>query len=703
MRKISIILFFIPFLIFGATHKIALDPAYGGTTNGQSYETIYGKNITLPMMQKANSLLSLDTADSNGGGEWNILMTRDDDTTISVTSRVEAANAFSAERYLNISINSYTAATANGSETYSKDITTPDKDLRDKVQARMVEQLETSNRGGKITTQTYYDAANMPVILIYPGFITNEANRNLMNSTDGHNKMGKAILYALQEHYGLNPYDPTGADDFTPPTITISSHTNNQTVTTSQITLTGSISDASAIQWVKINGTEVTYNSSNRTFSGVVNLTQGSNTITITSMDIASNEGTKTITINYAMQSAPVITVTYPSYGLIVNTQQISITGTVTDEDNNISIFKIGNQSVTLGTGGSFSYAVTLSQGDNEFILSARDTTGLESTATVFVKYEQGQQNDTTPPVITIASPTDNSTVNRQTLTVTGTVTDQSSIAVFSVNGEGSLLENGGFSHILDLNSGVNTITVYAEDSFGNHSSKSVIVTYDAGVEDTEGPIINITSPTNNTRTTIASINITGSVTDSSGVETFTVNDTAVQKNANGFFNHSATLTIGENRFVFKATDSIGNSSQKIWIIYLETQQNSGPTITVLKPTNNIVVSNPILEIKGTVIDGDGVQYLTINSNTVTVDNFGSFNFSITLVEGENLISINAADTLGNQSETQLNITYKKVTIESTDDGGCSLGFNNISFGTVLSIIFVFFAFIIFRKKESLK
>ncbi len=697
MRKISIILFFIPLLMFGVTRKIALDPAYGGTTNGQSFETIYGKNITLPMMQKAKSLLTLDTADSNGGGEWDILMTRDDDTTISTTSRVEAANAFGAERYLNITINSYTTSAANGSETYSKDIATPDKDLRDKVQAKMIEQLGTSNRGGKITTQTFYDDANMPVILIYPGFITNEANRNLINSTDGHNKMGKAILYALQEHYGLAIYDPTGADDFAPPIITISSHTNNQTVTTSQITLTGSISDTSAISWVKINGTEVTYNSSNRTFSGVVNLNQGSNTIIVTAKDIANNEGTQSITINYAMQSTPVITVTYPSYGLIVNTQQISITGTVTDEDDNISLFKIGNQSVTLGVGGSFSYGVTLSEGDNEFILYARDTTGLEYNATVFVKYEQGQQNDTTPPVITIASPTDNSTVNRQTLTVTGTVTDQSSIAVFSVNNEGSLLENGGFSHILDLNSGLNTITVYAEDSFGNHSSKSVKVTYDAGVEDTEGPIINITSPS--TRTTISSVNITGSVTDSSGVEIFTVNDIAVQKNANGFFNHSTTLTIGENRFVFKATDTVGNSSQKIWIIYLETQQNSGPTITILKPTNNIVVSNPILEIKGTVIDGDGVQYLTINSNRVTFDGGGSFSFSVTLIEGENVITIAAADTFGNQNETKLNITYKKVSLVTSDDGGCSFS-NQKNYESILILMLLIIASIFFIRKK---
>ncbi len=697
MRKISIILFFIPLLMFGVTRKIALDPAYGGTTNGQSFETIYGKNITLPMMQKAKSLLTLDTADSNGGGEWDILMTRDDDTTISTTSRVEAANAFGAERYLNITINSYTTSAANGSETYSKDIATPDKDLRDKVQAKMIEQLGTSNRGGKITTQTFYDDANMPVILIYPGFITNEANRNLINSTDGHNKMGKAILYALQEHYGLAIYDPTGADDFAPPIITISSHTNNQTVTTSQITLTGSISDTSAISWVKINGTEVTYNSSNRTFSGVVNLNQGSNTIIVTAKDIANNEGTQSITINYAMQSTPVITVTYPSYGLIVNTQQISITGTVTDEDDNISLFKIGNQSVTLGVGGSFSYGVTLSEGDNEFILYARDTTGLEYDATVFVKYEQGQQNDTTPPVITIASPTDNSTVNRQTLTVTGTVTDQSSIAVFSVNNEGSLLENGGFSHILDLNSGLNTITVYAEDSFGNHSSKSVKVTYDAGVEDTEGPIINITSPS--TRTTISSVNITGSVTDSSGVEIFTVNDIAVQKNANGFFNHSTTLTIGENRFVFKATDTVGNSSQKIWIIYLETQQNSGPTITILKPTNNIVVSNPILEIKGTVIDGDGVQYLTINSNRVTFDGGGSFSFSVTLIEGENVITIAAADTFGNQNETKLNITYKKVSLVTSDDGGCSFS-NQKNYESILILMLLIIASIFFIRKK---
>jgi len=661
--------------LFGAAHKIAIDPA----STGVAYNGIESNDLTLAIGLKTRDLLTADTVDTNGGGEWTVTMLRSDDTNPSLASRIEAANSAGVERLIKISINSVEAVTSNGIETYSRDVATPDKALANLVQDKLVAQFVVlSDRGWKVLSATMNDQyyvtnhANMPVIVTYPGFIRNATDMGAINNTTGHQKAGKAIMYAFQEHYGHSNYDPTG--DNTLPVLNITSHTNNQTVTTTPITVMGTVTDNIGISSVTINDVAVTYNSTNNTFQGSVPLIAGNNTITVKATDTSNNISTKSIVVNYDAPDTtkPVITVFTPTFGSTVNVSTIQITGKVTDSESAITVFKIGTTNVALQTDGSFSYSVTLTEGENTFTLYAKDAANNEETVTVKVTYNHDVQNDTTPPVIVISSPANNATVNVADITVSGTITDESQISEFKVNNEPSLLEQGSFSHQITLLEGQNTITVYAKDEYNNSSTKSIIVTYNPQATDTTGPDITISSPAAGARVTTPSLIITGIVTDSSGVSKFSINNTDVTLNASGRFNHTVILTLGENKFTFKATDTNNNNSEKVLFLYLESNTNSGPLLNIMYPQDGTEVKTNVLKIIGSVTDSDGVSYLTINSMNVPINQDGSFEWPLTLSEGPNQIIFEAADIPNNKTTQTLTVTYTKTANKTPSSDGCS-------------------------------
>jgi len=96
-----------------------------------------------------------------------------------------------------------------------------------------------------------------------------------------------------------------GAADTTAPTLAITSHSNGQTVSTSSITLSGTATDngtgGSGITSVTVNGSAATGGTAtgNNTanWSRSVNLSMGSNTLTVVAKDGANNTRTSSITV----------------------------------------------------------------------------------------------------------------------------------------------------------------------------------------------------------------------------------------------------------------------------------------------------------------------------------------------------------------------------------------------------------------------
>ncbi|MBI3379855.1 hypothetical protein HY029_03820 [Candidatus Gottesmanbacteria bacterium] len=77
--------------------------------------------------------------------------------------------------------------------------------------------------------------------------------------------------------------------------------------------------------------------------------------------------------------------------------------------------------------------------------------------------------------------------------------------------------------------------------------------------------------------------------------------------------------------------------------------------LSVISPTDNSVVTSPILTVKGNTKPN---AELSINDKDTTADANGNFSTTLTLDEGENLIIITANDANGNVAEKEFTITY---------------------------------------------
>jgi RHS repeat-associated protein len=112
-------------------------------------------------------------------------------------------------------------------------------------------------------------------------------------------------------------------------------------------------------------------------------------------------------------------------------------------------------------------------EGANQIISgTATDNAGNTATAQVTLNI------DKTPPVITVASPANNSTVATSTLQLSGTVSDAlSGVASISCNGTAVQLQAGAFSCSVSLVAGGNNITLSSTDVAGNTATRLLSIT----------------------------------------------------------------------------------------------------------------------------------------------------------------------------------------------------------------------------------
>lgn len=118
--------------------RIVIDPGHGGNDPGATGNGLIEKELNLDVALRLRDLLEADTGDPNGGGSWQVVMTRTSDVDVSLQARVDIANSWPADRFVSIHHNAFSSPAANGTETYSFAEGTFSADLRDKVQQELV-------------------------------------------------------------------------------------------------------------------------------------------------------------------------------------------------------------------------------------------------------------------------------------------------------------------------------------------------------------------------------------------------------------------------------------------------------------------------------------------------------------------------------------------------------------------------------------
>ena len=108
------------------------------------------------------------------------------------------------------------------------------------------------------------------------------------------------------------------------------------------------------------------------------------------------------------------------------------------------------------------------------------------------------------------------------------------------------------------------------------------------------------------------------------------------------------TLTAGDGAKTVYAwyKDSVGNASAVPYSdsIILDT---TIPVLTITKPVDGAIVSNPALTVTSTATDANGVTSVTVNGTVATLAT-GIYSGSVTLAIGSNSINVIATDSAGN-------------------------------------------------------
>lgn len=112
-----------------------------------------------------------------------------------------------------------------------------------------------------------------------------------------------------------------------------------------------------------------------------------------------------------------------------------------------------------------------------------------------------------------------------------------------------------------------------------------------------------------------------------------------------------------ETKFYFKAIIIgvfvllfFGYGTYEIW------NYMTGPKITIASPPNGISVSESLTEIKGIA---KNINEIKLNDRPIYIDEQGNFSEKFLLSYGYNLITIEAKDRFGKQTEKKLELIYK--------------------------------------------
>jgi N-acetylmuramoyl-L-alanine amidase len=198
-----------------AGRKFVIDPGHGGVDpgavgiDGGAYPN--EEDFVLDVAQRLKTRLE--------GAGAEVILTRSTDATVSLTARRDLANAEDPDAFLSIHCNSFTNATANGTETFWWESgNTADQTLATHVQNRMMDAFDLTNRGvkqGNFTVITGIPPSSLAEMM----FISNQAEFDLMNTPATRQAAAEAFYRAFGDFLGIDTSAPVITDQ--PDTVTV--------------------------------------------------------------------------------------------------------------------------------------------------------------------------------------------------------------------------------------------------------------------------------------------------------------------------------------------------------------------------------------------------------------------------------------------------------------------------------------------------
>jgi len=362
-----------------------------------------------------------------------------------------------------------------------------------------------------------------------------------------------------------------------------------------------------------------------------LNLTDGQWTLTVNATNFAGVIKRETLTITVDTVP-PMLVVDYPHATELVNTTDINFTGKTEPG----AVVTVNGFVATVDAAGNFSRNITLPEGVNTVTVASHDK------AMNFNYSKPVVTVDITPPPLTVFTPVDNLITPDGTLIATGAV---ESDATLSVNGIAIAHQGEPFSKVVTLTEGVNRLAFLAMDPAGNRN-----VTVRKVIYDPTAPEVKVYNPPGSALTNITSINITGMAKDLT-LSRVTVNGVNVTPDSMGNYSLVVALTEGLNEIEVTGYDMAGHVTIVRRLVTLDT---IAPPLEVFQPADGLLTNKPTQHVIGATEIGAKV---TVSGTNATLDAQGHFDYTLTLKEGVNTVTVISKDPAGNPTVIKRTVT----------------------------------------------
>ncbi|MGN0399503.1 MAG: N-acetylmuramoyl-L-alanine amidase [Blautia sp.] len=208
---------------------VVLDPGHGGSDGGA--ENAYGEESESILTLKIGTYLK---AELEKYTELSVFMTREDDTYVGLSERVEYAVDKKADILVSLHLNSYESSSANGAEIlvprtgrYNTEVAENAEHLANNILKRITSlglydrglKYRDSASGGTYpdgSTSDYYTIiekgmrAGIPSIIVEHAFISSEQDAQYLDSEEDLMNFAKADAYGIAQYFGIE----TGGEEY---------------------------------------------------------------------------------------------------------------------------------------------------------------------------------------------------------------------------------------------------------------------------------------------------------------------------------------------------------------------------------------------------------------------------------------------------------------------------------------------------------
>lgn len=295
-------------------------------------------------------------------------------------------------------------------------------------------------------------------------------------------------------------------------------------------------------------------------------------------------------------------------------------------------------------------------------------------------------------PTLTLKHPPEDFITTDESILINGSATDQGS-GIQSVNliltyeskpnqqksFQLNVHQDGTFEQTIPLELGRNTLYMEASDNHSHQISLSRTVIRNEVTKDTTPPIITITSPADNFSNEAGTMVVTGKIVDEEGH--LLESRIWVEQKGNrlyyriitldqkGLFSETISLPFGEVSIVVQAIDTYGNQKEKkLSGINIEPDLIP-PQYYILSPLQGEETEEETIRFYGRAWDDESgilsiqvsLDYLSkrMYDKTLTLNEQGFFDMPLTLMEGENLLTLLITDNRKNESKESRTVIRK--------------------------------------------